>query len=309
MLQALVDQGIETATPLMEMKGQHLHVAVPHAPVYVDADPTRLAQVIGNLLNNAAKYTGTGGHVWLRMRISRGCAVLRVRDDGIGIAPAMLPNVFELFTQVDSSLDRSEGGLGIGLTLVRTILQMHGGQVRARSPGLGRGSAFTLWLPIVAADSRAEDDPRTLAAASSGLPASAACAPAGPQPARHRRVLLIDDNVDAVESLAVLFADDHHDVRTAHEGESALALAQSFRPEVVVLDIGLPGMDGYEIARRLRASAGLEGVVLVALTGYGQEEDRRRALAAGFDHHLIKPANLAALRRLMSEPTPASAAA
>jgi len=284
-LQALLAQAVETAAPWVDAKRQRLRVTIPRGPVVLNADPARLAQVIGNLLNNATKYTPEGRTIWLSARRAGEHVVMRVRDDGIGIAPAMLPTVFDLFTQIDTSLDRSQGGLGIGLTLVRAIVELHGGGIRAHSSGLGRGSTFVFWLPALPAD---VDEPHP-------KPAHA--------PTRNghhpRRLLLIDDNVDAVESLAMLLTAEGHQVRTAYEGESALALAEDFHPDLVILDIGLPGMDGYEVARKIRARPQIGSPTLVALTGYGQQEDRKRARAAGFDHHFIKPADVHALQKLI----------
>jgi len=218
---------------------------------------------------------------------------VRVRDNGVGIAPLMLGTVFDLFVQVDTSLDRSQGGLGIGLTLVRAIVELHGGGIRARSAGLGRGSRFLFWLPALA------DDHGVAAAEHNG---------ADRVGLRKRRLLLVDDNVDAVQSLAMLLSADGHDVRTAHDGVGALDLVQSFHPDVVVLDIGLPGMDGYEVAQRIRAGANGAPPTLVALTGYGQQEDRQRAREAGFDHHFIKPADIAALQAAFAGVQPNDAA-
>jgi signal transduction histidine kinase len=284
-LQALMAQAIETAMPMIEAKHQELAIHLPRAPIHLDADPARLAQVIGNLLNNAAKYTSDGGRICVSARRFRDRAVVRVRDNGVGIAPAMLANVFDLFMQVDTSLDRSQGGLGIGLTLVRAIVELHGGGISARSAGLGRGSRFLFWLPALPGDATVPSPRRN------GGTAVRERSP--------RRLLLVDDNVDAVESLAVLLRADGHDVRVAHDGPGALAQIESFRPHLVVLDIGLPGMNGYEIAQRIRARPELGAPTLVALTGYGQQEDRKRARAAGFDHHFIKPADVNALQRLL----------
>ena len=284
-LQTLMTQAMETALPIIDAKHQRLFVRVPSEPIYLEADPARLAQVLGNLLNNAAKYTGDGGHICIAARLTRNhTVVVRVRDNGVGIPAGMLDNVFELFTQVDTSLDRSQGGLGIGLTLVKAIVELHHGRIRARSRGVGHGSRFTFWLPAM---------PR-------GASAPAVKRNGAARHERHqRRLLLVDDNVDAVESLAVLLEADGHEVRTAHDGTSALALVESFRPDLVVLDIGLPGMSGYEIAQRIRARPEFGAPTLVALTGYGQQEDRKRARAAGFDHHFIKPADVGALQRLI----------
>jgi CheY-like chemotaxis protein/anti-sigma regulatory factor (Ser/Thr protein kinase) len=261
-----------------------LEVDLPAGPVWVEADATRLAQVVGNLLNNAAKYTPQGGHVRLAVGQEQGEAVLRVRDDGLGIPADLLPRVFELFTQGDPSLARSEGGLGIGLTLVKSLVEMHGGSVEARSDGPGRGSEFVVRLPALA-------EPPAPAAA------DGKCEVAG-RPGR--RVLVVDDNRDAAESLAMLLGVGGHDVRTAHDGPTALAVAAASRPEVVFLDIGLPRMDGYEVARRLRQQVGLRQALIVAVTGYGREEDRRRAEEAGFDAHLVKPADPEELQKLLA---------
>ena len=283
-LQALMRQAIETAMPMIESKHQELSIRLPRETIHLDADPARLAQVVGNLLNNAAKYTGEGGRICIAARRVRDTVSVRVRDNGVGIARSMLGNVFDLFMQVDTSLDRSQGGLGIGLTLVRAIVELHGGGIRARSAGLGRGSRFLFWLPALPRNAEAPPPRRHVAQV---------------RERAHRRLLLVDDNVDAVESLAVLLRSDGHEVRTAHDAASALALVESFRPDLVVLDIGLPGMNGYELAQRIRARPELGAPTLVALTGYGQQEDRKRARAAGFDHHFIKPADVNALQRLL----------
>jgi signal transduction histidine kinase len=283
-LQALMSQAIETAMPMIEAKHQDIGIRLPRAAIHLDADAARLAQVIGNLLNNAAKYTGDGGSIRIAARRSGDAVIVRISDTGVGIAPALLDTVFDLFMQVDTSLDRSQGGLGIGLTLVRAIIELHHGGIKARSAGIGRGSRFIFWLPALPPDAAMPAVKRN------GEPA---------REARHHRLLLVDDNVDAVESLAVLLSSDGHDVRTAHDGPQALALIESFHPDLVVLDIGLPGMNGYEVAQRIRARPELGAPTLVALTGYGQQEDRKRARAAGFDHHFIKPADVGALQRLL----------
>ena len=274
---AVVARAVETAQPLIDAQGHRLDISLPQESLLLSADPVRLAQVIGNLLTNATKYTEASGHILLSARRDGGTAVLRVRDTGIGIAPDMLPHVFDLFVQVDHAASRSQGGLGIGLTLVKNLVEMHGGTVEAHSGGLGRGSEFVVRLPLAAPGHRDSGDN-----------------PAGgrrPEPTRQsgRRVMVVDDNRDAAESLAMLLGLQGHEVTVAHDGPSALELAQSFRPAAVFLDLGMPGMDGYEVARRLRRQPGLEGVVLAALTGWGQPEDRRRTAEAGFDHHLVKP--------------------
>jgi PAS domain S-box-containing protein len=273
-LAGVLGRAVEAARPLLDARKHQLTVSVTPEPVRLEADPTRLAQVVANLLNNAAKYTEEGGRVWLSAETAGPELVLRVRDTGVGIPAEMLGKVFDLFTQVDRTLDRSQGGLGIGLTLVKALVEMHGGSARAFSGGPGQGSEFVVRLPLLPERRQrreAREEGRGAAPPS-------------------RRVLVIDDNVDAAESLALLLRVSGHEVRTAHDGPAGLEAALAFRPEVVLLDIGLPGMNGYEVARRLRAAAELREVLLVALTGYGQEEDRRRSREAGFDRHLVKPA-------------------
>jgi CheY-like chemotaxis protein/two-component sensor histidine kinase len=283
-LQALVAQAVETIAPMIDSKRHTLAITVPSEPLWLQADPARIAQVIGNLLSNAAKYTHEGGRVRLAARRVGDRVLLRVRDNGVGIPAPLLPRIFDLFVQVESSLDHSQGGLGIGLTLVKGIVELHGGRVRARSAGSGRGSSFLLWLPALPREAAPEERNEASATAVNG---------------HARKLLLVDDNVDAVHSLALLLGQLGHEVRTAYDGATGLDVARQFQPEVVILDIGLPGMDGYEVARRIRADMALEHVKLVALTGYGQREDRGRALAAGFDHHLIKPTDLATLQGVL----------
>jgi PAS domain S-box-containing protein len=281
-------RAVETAQPLIEAQRHQLGVSLPPEPVRLEADPVRLAQVISNLLLNAAKYTDPAGRIWLSGERQGGEAILRVRDTGIGIDPQLLPRVFDLFTQADRSLARSQGGLGIGLTLVKHLVEMHGGSVRAGSPGPGAGSEFTIRLPLLWRDEGREmrDEKRKNASDSSLIPHSL-------------KVLVVDDNTDAAQSAAMLLVMQGHRVETAHDGPSALEAARAFRPEVVLLDIGLPGMDGFEVARAMRAQLGNGTPVLVAVTGYGQEEDRRRSQEAGFDRHLVKPVEPAALAALL----------
>ena len=292
-LVAVVRQAVEVSTPLVTARKHRLHVDLPAEPVSVCGDEIRLTQVVANLLNNAAKYTDPGGDLRVVVARDGGDAVVRVRDSGIGIPPHMLAGVFDLFTQVDESLDRAQGGLGIGLTLVRRLVEMHGGAVKAESEGPGRGSEFIVRLPALAdrCGPAPEANGRHLAAG----------------PAR-RRVLIVDDNRDAADSLAALVGLAGHDVRVVHDGPAALTVAEAFRPEVVLLDIGLPGMSGYEVARRLRGLPPTAGAVLAALTGYGQDEDRRQSREAGIDHHLVKPPDPDALRRLLSAPDPSPVA-
>jgi signal transduction histidine kinase/ActR/RegA family two-component response regulator len=284
-LAEIVARAVESSAPMLEARQHHLALDLPSEKVWLEADPARLEQVVANLLNNAAKYTPNGGRIRLSADHQGQQVVLRVSDNGVGIAPKMLPHVFDLFTQAEPTLDRSEGGLGIGLTLVRSLVEQHGGSVQAFSEGLGQGSEFVVRLPLMRDERRGMRDERREEA--SGLPSSLI-----PHPSSlSRRVLAVDDNADAVESLALLLGVLGHEVRTASDGPAALETAAAFRPDVVLLDIGLPGMDGYEVARRLRDEAGLKETLLVAVTGYGQEEDRRRAEQAGFDAHLTKPAH------------------
>jgi signal transduction histidine kinase/DNA-binding response OmpR family regulator len=294
---AVVAQAVEASRPEVDARGHELYIVVPPHPVRVNGDPARLAQVVTNLLNNAAKYTEPGGRIWLTVEAAAGSptdrsAVIRVRDTGIGIPPAMLGSVFDLFTQVNHSLDRSEGGLGIGLTLVRRLVELHGGSVRATSDGPGLGSEFTVRLPA------AEFEEQAPGGGDSDRGADNSEAPQGP-----RRVLIVDDNEDGADSLARLLRLDGHTVRLAHNGPAALTVAKDFRPDAVVLDIGLPGMDGYEVARRLRCQPDSRGALLIAVTGYGRDEDRLLAHQAGFDYHFVKPADLEVLRQALGTGT------
>ncbi len=290
-LAAVVRSAVETSRPLIEAARHGLTVSLPPGPVPLEADPVRLAQVVANLLNNAAKYTEECGQIWLAARRDGGAAVVSVRDSGVGIRADVLPRVFDLFAQADGTLQRAQGGLGIGLTLVKRLVEMHGGTVTAHSEGPGKGSEFVVRLPL----------------AGEARPAAAAPQAGEPPAAAARRILVVDDNRDAADSLGLLLRFLGHEVRVAHDGPAALEAARAWRPAVVLLDIGMPGMDGYAVARALRALPELEGVVLIALTGWGQEEDRRRSRAAGFDHHLIKPVDLEALQALLAAPAPAPA--
>jgi PAS domain S-box-containing protein len=288
LLQAVAETAVEASRPVIEASGHVLKLALTSEPVWVAADPTRLAQVISNLLTNAAKYTPEGGLIELGALREDGQAVVRVRDTGLGIPPEMLADVFEMFTQVNRTLDRSQGGLGIGLALVKRLVVLHGGTITAESPGLGEGSTFTVRLPLVDTDARGAEPQTTAPPASAQSPMS------------RRRVLVVDDNVDGAESLAKLLQFSGHETRTAHSGPEALDAARPFKPEVVFLDIGLPGMSGYEVAKRLRREPSLSGAVLVALTGWGSEDDKRQSGAAGFDFHLTKPADAAAIENILA---------
>ena len=267
------------------IRAQRLTVttALGRDPIPVSGDPVRLDQVLTNLLENAVKYTPSGGSVDVSAHIADGRAVLRVRDTGMGISADILPRVFEPFTQDDRTLDRSRGGMGLGLTLVRTLVELHGGTVAVRSAGPGKGTTFEVALPLVLATPASHEPPRV---------------PEDPRRAR-RRVLVVEDNADIREALQLLLEDAGHDVRCAHTGPEGVAIALEWQPEVAVVDIGLPELDGYELARRVR-SALQSRIALIALTGYGQPEDRRRAFAAGFDLHLTKPIAADEVERLVS---------
>jgi signal transduction histidine kinase/integral membrane sensor domain MASE1/CheY-like chemotaxis protein len=286
-LRTAVERVVDTVRPLLDERGHDLRLSLPPEPIVLEADPTRLEQILSNLLINAAKYTPGPGTIDFSTARDGAQAVICVRDSGIGIRPEMLDRIFELFAQADRLPERVQEGLGIGLTLVRSLAQLHGGTVTAASAGPGRGSEFVVRLPCL--------PPHT------ALPPPAPQAPADPARAPRRRVLVVDDNADSAESLAILLQMQGHDVRMAHDGPSALAAAREQRPDLVLLDIGLPaGMDGYEVAQRLRPEPGLERAVIVAVTGFGQEEDRQRATDAGFDGHLVKPVDMQKLWRLLA---------
>jgi PAS domain S-box-containing protein len=282
-LATAVSRAVEMSQSLIEAQHHTLNVSIPENAVTVHADAVRLTQVIGNLLANSAKYTEANGHIWLSIAAEGPWAVLRVRDDGVGIAADMLPHVFDLFVQGDHALTRSAGGLGIGLTLVKNLVEMHGGTVEAHSAGPGTGSEFIVRLPLLAH-----------APAPKTQPSDARRAATAPL-----KVLVVDDNRDAAQSLATLLHLHGHEVHVAYDGASAIALATDRPPNVVFLDIGMPGLDGYEVARRLRALPQLDATVLAALTGWGQEGDRRRTAEAGFDHHIVKPPDSEAILSLM----------
>jgi signal transduction histidine kinase len=280
----VVFRAIEMASPLVEQRGHRLTVRVPETGLLVEADETRLAQVICNILNNAAKYTPEGGRIDVTAEREPAHVALKIKDSGIGLRPEVLSRIFDLFVQEERGLDRSRGGLGIGLSIARGLVELHGGTVAARSDGEGKGSEFVIRLPLAGAALAAADGP------------DPACAEEG---ARLKRILVVDDNVDGAELLDEVFRALGHATRLAHDGPAALQVARDFRPHIAFLDIGLPVMDGYQLARRLRALPGLEDVRLVAVTGFGQEADRVRAREAGFDEHLVKPVEIDGLRRLM----------
>jgi CheY-like chemotaxis protein len=279
----VLSHAVETAQPMIDRGNHELRVDLPSEPVALDADPVRLAQVFTNLLNNAAKYTEQGGVIELGAALHGAEAVVTVRDSGVGIPAEMLPRVFDLFTQVDRSLGRAQGGLGIGLALVKSLLQLHGGSVEAQSEGLGRGSAFIVRLPTNPPQ-RAE----TPMAATSWDDKRAT-----------RRILVIDDDHDVADSLVMFLETFGAEVRVAYSGADGVEGVKDFTPELVFLDLGMPGMDGYETARRIRALPEGRDVKLVALTGWGQDQIRDRAREAGFDSQLTKPAGLEALQELL----------
>ena len=281
------NRAVEMAQSTINDLGHELTVSLPPTPVHLEGDPIRLAQVINNLLMNAAKYTEKSGRIWLTGELAGGEIVVRVRDNGVGIDKDLLPKIFDLFVQSDRSLARSQGGLGIGLSLVKRLVEMHGGTIRVGNTAPGKGSEFVIRLPALPppdgpaarVDHGSGDRPR--------------------QARRRRRVLVVDDNVDAAQSTAVLLRHLGHEVAVAHDGAEALQAAASFNPEVVLLDIGLPGMSGYEVAAQLRARPNGQALTLVALTGYGQDEDRRKSAEAGFTLHMVKPVDPNKLARLL----------
>jgi signal transduction histidine kinase len=281
-LRPTLEQAAQMNAPLVEARRHRFVPDLPAEPVCVEGDPARLLQVFVNLLNNAAKYTPPGGEIGLTLAVEGGHAVVRVRDTGVGIPPAMLARVFDLFTQLDVGPDRPQGGLGIGLTLVKRLVELHGGTITAESPGEGLGSVFSIRLAVVPGDPAGQDGDCTPAAAS--LP---------------RTILIVEDNADSRESLARLLRMQGHTVAVAADGREGLEVAVRDRPAVALVDIGLPDVDGYQLAARLRASLGTT-TFLAALTGYGRSEDRERALAAGFDAHFTKPVELEELQVLLS---------
>jgi CheY-like chemotaxis protein/two-component sensor histidine kinase len=285
-LALVLRNAIETSEPLMAERGHRLATDMPPEPIFVHADVTRLSQVFWNLLNNAAKYTEPGGRIDLAVRLVDDDVEVAVRDNGIGIPAAMQRRVFDIFTQVDRPLEKSQGGLGIGLSIAKRLVEMHGGSIRVASEGHGRGSEFVVRLP-------ARVDAH--AGPSGGSPASTAQGAAG------KRILVADDEPDAAMTLAMLLETTGNTVRVAHDGSDAVELAATFRPEVVLLDITMPRLNGYDACRVIRAQPWARDAYIVALTGWGQPDDRKRARSAGFDCHLVKPVEPHALERLIRE--------
>jgi signal transduction histidine kinase/ActR/RegA family two-component response regulator len=286
-LASVVNRAIEEVRPIVDARKHQFTVAIPPDPIWLEADPQRLTQVLVNLLVNAAKYTNVGGQIFLTVERQSDDVLLKVRDTGIGIPADLLPRIFEPFTQEEQSVDRVQTGLGIGLALVRSLVDLHGGRVQAFSAGRGQGSEFVVHLPLLKVIPATSGEGKT-------PPSTSAVSP--------RRILVVDDNHDAANSLALLLTLMGHNVQTAPDGPSSLELAQTYRPEIILLDIGMPRMDGLEVARRLRQDLGLKDVLLVALTGYGQDQDRRRSHEAGFDIHLIKPVDIDHLHTLLQKP-------
>jgi CheY-like chemotaxis protein len=274
---------------VIESCGHEFSISQPAIPIWINADVARLAQIISNLLNNSAKFTEKGGQISLAAEAQGSQVVFKVRDSGIGIPHDMLASVFELFTQAHQTLDRTQGGLGIGLTLVRQLVELHGGSVQAFSAGPGKGSEFSVRLPI------AEEVHEVK------VPAAKAVQVRDIVP---RRILVVEDNINSAEMLVALLQIDGHEVQVAHEGPSAVETARAFRPGVVLLDIGLPKMDGFEVARRLRSFAETRDATLIAVSGYGQAADRQRSKDAGFDHHLVKPLDRKTLTSLLASCSP-----
>jgi len=288
-LTTVIEQALEQARPLIEERGHQLKLKLPSTPMLLNADPDRLEQIFANLLSNAAKYTEIGGRISIDVRREDPNVVISVSDDGIGLALELRDRIFDLFVRSSDSGVSSPGGLGVGLTVVRRLTEMHGGSVEARSEGPRRGSEFVVRLPVLP-----------------GRPGQASlrsAEPDSPLPSPGRRILVVDDNTDAADGLANFLRTLGHSVRTVYDGTSAIEEARRIRPEIVLLDIGMPGADGHEVARRLRGEVALTSSLLVALSGYCQESDRQRSREAGFDHHLAKPVDLTRLEGLLKLPS------
>jgi len=284
----IVTNAVETTRPLIDQRNQQLTISVPPEPIWLHADAARLEQILVNLLTNACRYTDEGGHIWLTVLADGDACLIRVRDTGVGIAPELLPHIFDLFTQANRHIDRAHGGLGIGLTLVKRLTELHGGTVHVSS-AMGKGSKFLVRLPKL----KELGTQLPLAFGEADRPA-----------ALSFRVLIVEDNVDAAESLAMLVKAAGYDVRTIHNGQAALRVVLDYLPHAVLLDIGLPGLNGYEVAKWIRSQPDLEGTMLIALTGYGQDVDRQTSLAAGFNHHLVKPASFKTIRQVLATLSP-----
>jgi CheY-like chemotaxis protein/two-component sensor histidine kinase len=285
-LAAVIQQSVEACRPLAESRRQQVSVLLPPEPIEVQADPGRLAQVFGNILHNACKYTEPGGRIEVSAALVGDEAVVQFKDSGVGIPSNRLDSIFEMFTQVDRNLENTQGGLGIGLSLVKRLVEMHGGSVEAFSEGPGRGSEFVIRLPVARHKARVEPTIQPAADPDPVLP--------------RRRVLIVDDDNDSAASLAMLLQVSGQETHTAHDGLEALKAAERLQPDVILLDVGLPKLNGYEVCRQLRQQLWGKRVVIVAVTGWGQDEDREKSMAAGFDAHLVKPPDYAALMRLLA---------
>ncbi len=287
-LATIVQNAVEASRPLIDQQGHRLSITLPPTPIYLEADATRLAQVLQNLLNNAAKYSDKGGHIWLSAEQQTEELVIRVKDSGIGIPASHLPRIFEMFSQVDSALEKAQGGLGIGLSLVKGLVEMHGGTIAARSDGPGQGSEFIVRLPPLIERKAASSQPDQTdeAAQSNGA---------------QYRILVVDDNEDSTGWLATMLEMMGNEVRTAHDGEAGIAVAAEFRPNLILMDIGMPKMNGYEAAHRIRQEPWGKQPIIVALTGWGAADDRRRTQDAGFNRHLVKPVDPAEIEKLLAE--------
>lgn len=294
-----LELAVETSRPVIDEAGHHLRLDLLPQPLYVEADVLRLAQAVGNLLNNAAKYTERPGKITLAVERQGSDVVISVSDDGVGIAPEMAPRIFDMFTQVDGSVDRSRGGLGIGLTLVKRIIDLHGGSISVRSAGLGAGSRFAIRLPVLI--ERTENS-------GSASPRDAKGTPRRKSVEIPLRIVVVDDNRDSANTLGLILKNAGHEIRVAYDGEQAVAMAGDFQPTVMLLDIGMPGMNGYEAAEAIRRNDPDRQITLIALTGWGQDSERERSAAAGFDHHLVKPVHPDALLDLLASLAPAATA-
>jgi signal transduction histidine kinase len=288
-LASIIHQAVEISRPLITAGKHELRVSLPPAPIWVQADPVRLAQIFGNLLNNACKFTEPKGQIVVTAKADSGKAIVSVADTGIGIAPDQLDHIFEMFLQVDKSLERTRSGLGIGLTLVKRLVELHGGRIEARSDGLGHGSEFVVFLPMLASEA---------------VPSAAAVGAAKPVAnILTKRILVTDDNQDAANTVAMLLRLSGHEVETAYDGTSAVRKAETYQPDIMLLDIGLPGMNGYDVCRSIRQQPWGKDIRIVALTGWGQDQDRRNAREAGFDDHLVKPVDPQVLSRTVAAHT------
>jgi CheY-like chemotaxis protein len=291
-LASLIERSAESTMPKMEARGQQLAVELPDLPVVIEGDSVRLAQVLSNLINNASKFSPPDSCITLAARYADGHVQIAVRDEGAGIDPAFLPHMFDLFAQADQSLDRSQGGLGIGLTLVKHLVELHGGTVEAHSAGIGHGTTVTVTLP-----GRLEEEGESPAPTEAPVALKPAAPASGPS-----RILVVDDLMASAETLMTLLEMEGFEVKVANEGVAALKIAQDFHPDVVLLDIGLPGMNGFEVAHQLRNQPASRDALLIALTGYGEAESRTRSAQAGFDFHMVKPADVNLLLSMIANP-------